>query len=137
MDVHSWDTLPNAKQKWASFHTGVCRRCHRDLDLVKDDPVLDGVATFSAANNLDFLAGMDDERASDANALPKGLDPLLGQDEHRLRKEYVYLFENATVVEAVLVALNHMQVSACYFRSARQRSSGVTLFHKNIISFYQ
>ena len=40
---------------------------------------------------------------SDLSPLP----PLLSPDGSRLRSEYLHLFQNATVVESMLVALAH------------------------------
>ncbi len=37
----------------------------------------------------------------------------------------------------MLVALNHMQVSMCYLRGKRQKTSGLAGFRKNIISLPQ
>ena len=88
---------------------------------------------------MDFLHGM-----SEANALPAERDllpektdvpPLLGEDIDRIRAEYLYLFKHATVVECMLVALNHMQVSVCHLRQRRFRSTDMLSFHKNVICF--
>ena len=94
--------------------------------------MLDGVSTFSAKNNMDFVHGMDDENILEEPRSTITMDPLLVRDENRLRKEFQYLFENATVVEEMLVALNHMQVDVCYLRR-----TGLSGFRKNIISFPQ
>ena len=65
------------------------------------------------------------------------MDPLFGIDEVAVRREYRYLFEHATVVEAMLVALNHMQVDVCYVHGHNQARGHMTTFRKNIISFPQ
>jgi hypothetical protein len=66
-------------------------------------------------------------------------DPLLNADEGRAYREWLELAREATVVESMLVALGHMQVSVCYLRSARQgpRRGLMPAFHKNIICFPQ
>ena len=94
--------------------------------------MLDGVSAFSAKNDMDIANGMDDENIFDDTRPTIPMDPLLARDENRLRKEFQYLFENATVVEEMLVALNHMQVDVCYLRR-----TGASGFRKNIISFPQ
>ena len=127
--VHSWDRPPPP----VTIATGCCQRCHASLQKVETDPLLKGVAAFSSANNMDFLDGMLDENAQDLSPLP----PLLSPDESRLRSEYLHLFQNATVVESMLVALAHMQVDVCYLRGQGGRASGMTAFRKNIISFPQ
>ena len=81
---------------------------------------------------MDFVHGMDDENIFEERRSTISMDPLLLRDENRLRKEFQYLFENATVVEEMLVALNHMQVDVCYLRR-----TGLSGFRKNIISFPQ
>ena len=134
IDVASddFDARPEGENQFATFHTGMCLRCRRSLEKVEGDPVLDGVSAFSARNNMDFLHGMDDDNILPDTSVSTPLDPLLVPDENRLRKEFHYLFANATVVEEMLVALNHMQVDVCYLRR-----TGLTGFRKNIISFPQ
>ena len=127
-----FDRKPEGENRFATFHTGICLRCRQSLEKVKDDAVLQGVSAFSARNNMDFVDGMDDENLAPDAAQSSLWDPLLVPDENRLRKEFYYLFENATVVEEMLVALNHMQVDVCYLRR-----TGLTGFRKNIISFPQ
>ena len=79
--------------------------------------------------------------SADAAGLPQGplWDPLLNVDEGRAYREWLELAREATVVESMLVALGHMQVSVCYLRSARQgpRRGLMPAFHKNIICFPQ
>ena len=123
-----FDKKPSGENRFATFHTGMCLRCRRSLEKVKDDVVLEGVSAFSAKNNMDFVDGMDDENILPDASRSLPLDPLFLPDENRLRKEFQYLFENATVVEEMLVALNHMQVDVCYLRR-----TGLTGFRK--ISF--
>ena len=67
-------------------------------------------------------------------------DPLFGLDVGAAYKEWLYLSQNATVVESMLIALNHMQVSVCYLWSRGNLSKGhrgIPGFKKNIISFPQ
>ena len=47
------------------------------------------------------------------------------------------LFAQASVVESMLVALNHMQVNVCTFEGREDSRTGLTRFRKNIISFPQ
>ena len=83
---------------------------------MKGKPFVHDVATFSARNNW---------------------DPLFGIDVGAAYKEWLYLSQNATVVESMLVALDHMQVSVCYSKATRRFGRGIPGFHKNIISFPQ
>ena len=102
----------------AAFHTGTCLRCRKQLDKVKTHQVLEGVSVFCAENGMDFVAGMNDDNiTTPPRALGLTFDPLIGADENRIRQEYVYLFEHATVVEEMLVSLCHMQVDVCYYFS--------------------
>jgi hypothetical protein len=58
-------------------------------------------------------------------------------DDVAARRELDHYIESASVVESMLVALRHMQISVCYLRGRRERSSGLSCFRKNIISFPQ
>ena len=53
------------------------------------------------------------------------IEPLLTVDEGALRKTLNYYFQHATVVEAMVVALQHMQISVCTMRgfSGKKRLS--------------
>ena len=64
-----FDTKPEGENRFATFHTGICQRCRRNLDKHIGDPVLEGVSTFSAKNNMDFVHGMDDENILDGIAI--------------------------------------------------------------------
>ena len=101
----------------ASFHTGVCQHCHRDLEQVEDHEILRGVAKLSAANRMDPLMGFP--------------------DDVRLRRHIQHIFDNATMLEVMLVSLQHMQVDTCHFYRRRGGTPGLPLFRKNIISFPQ
>ena len=89
------------------------------MEKVADKPLLTEVATFSARKNW---------------------DPLFGLDVGAAYREWLYLSQNATVVESMLIALNHMQVSVCYLWSRGNLCKGLRAipgFKKNIISFPQ
>ena len=91
-----------------------------------------GITTMSAANNMDFTHGMDGSSMLPLSGSPiVPMDPLFTTDESRVRQEFVYLFENANMLESMLVSINHMMVDVCYFKY------GITGFMKNIISFPQ
>ena len=64
------------------------------------------------------------------------IEPLLTIDEGALRKTLNYYFQHATVVEAMVVALQHMQISVCTMRGFSGKS-GLSCFRKNIICFPQ
>ena len=64
------------------------------------------------------------------------IEPLLTIDEGALRKTINYYFLNATVVESMVVALQHMQISVCTLRGF-SGMQGLSAFRKNIISFPQ
>ena len=89
-----WETKPpEQRSRHATLHRGTCLRCRKSMEKMKDkQPHLQDVATFSARNNF---------------------DPLFGLDTGAAYREWLYLSQHATVVESMLVALNHMQVSVC------------------------
>jgi len=64
---------------------------------------------------MDFVNGMDNKNFDDAHPTV-AMDPFHVRDKNRLRKELQYFVGNAMAVEAVLVALNHMQIDYCYLR---------------------
>ena len=66
------------------------------------------------------------------------MDVLHGLHPHspELREMYT-LFSQATVLEEMLIALNHMQVSVCTVGTSSRTAFGVPTFRKNIISFPQ
>jgi len=117
--VAEWDggAPPDERRADAPLHHGICRRCSDELRAVEDDPEMRGVARFSAANHMDPLMGYPDDVAA--------------------RRELDHYIDAASVVESMLVALHHMQVSVCYIRGRHSRSSGLSCFRKNIISFPQ
>ena len=54
-----------------------------------------------------------------------------------LDMELQALFRQATVVEAMLVSLNHLQVCVCTYASRTDARTGLSRFRKNIIAFPQ
>ena len=115
VDDANWDVRPQERSTLATFHTGICQRCMKEKENVEKHPEYMGVELWSAQNQM---------------------GPLFGIDEVAVRKEYKYLFENATAVEAMLVALNHMQVDVCYVQGHREARGHITTFRKNIILFH-
>ena len=103
-DLAVWDAgippPPEDCVRRAPRCTGLCGACQKELDDKKDDPLLKGVVRFSARNHQDPLDGFP---ATDPVTL--------------LNIELHELFRQATVLEAMLVSLNHMQVSVCTFTS--------------------
>ena len=119
--VAEWDERPSQEPNaLATRHTGLCRTCADDLGRKATDELLHGVSLFGARNTQDPLAGFP---SMDVDSLTQ--------------LEYQHLFRQATVLEAMLVALNHMQVSVCEFTGRQDRRTGITRFRKNIISFPQ
>ena len=62
-----------------------------------------------------------------AKRMSSSMDPLFSTDDTRVKKEFLYLFENATMLESMLVSINHMMVDVCYFRY------GITGFRKMVL----
>ena len=114
------NALHKSRISWQTRHTGLCRTCADDLGRKATDELLHGVSLFGARNTQDPLAGFP---SMDVDSLTQ--------------LEYQHLFRQATVLEAMLVALNHMQVSVCEFTGRQDRRTGITRFRKNIISFPQ
>ena len=127
--VARWDIQPEStRTKVASFHTGDCQRCVDNLAKVEQDAILKHIATFGKENMMDLLWGFPD---------PDCGGPLTPDESQRLKSLH-YCFDNATVVEEMLIALLHMQVSVCYFRPGRNKQyNGLPSFRKNIIAFPQ
>ena len=128
----------------APYCRGRCARCARQLAAPKPSPDATApgsqVAVFSAANRQDPLAGypgyrdglpaLDFSEHSPLRRLverhhaellrhPQAgttIEPLLTIDEGALRKTINYYMRHATVVEAMVVALQHMQISVCTMR---------------------
>ena len=112
--------------EWDNFQT------EESLQKAKEDPGLWGITTMSAENNMDFTYGMDGSSMLPLSGSPiLPMDPLFTTDENRVRREFMYVFENANMLESMLVSINHMMVDVCHFKY------GITGFTKNIISFPQ
>ena len=128
-EVAEWFTEPPAqRQKLASFHTGRCKRCVDSLKKVEKDDALAGVATFSDKNMMNLLWGLPDVDNVDH------VDRFLGTDEGALLKEMHDCFDNATVVEEMLVALLHMQVNVCHLRQGRRKQySGFAAYRETLL----
>ena len=118
--VGRWEDVQPLKESasellLAKTYEGECLRCVVDMEqlvakLGADARVEDLIPKFG------FLNGMD----------PVYTFPGLHD------KQLQYLFDSATVVEAMLVALDHMQVTY-----VTAKSSGLQKFKKNVISFPQ
>ena len=120
--VASWEGDPPsaACAKRAPVCRGVCKACADELEKDENHELLKGVVRFGAANSQDPLAGFP---ATDRVVL--------------LDMELQDLFRQATVLEAMLVSLNHMQVCVCTFSSRTDSRTGLSRFRKNIIAFPQ
>jgi len=119
IEVATWQDLPplrasNEDLLVASKHTGTCWACH--VDMKKQIESADGVAD-SIVPKRSCLNGMN---------------PLHGFPGGDVGSELRQLFANATVLEAMLVALEHMQVNYVTNRKTR-----LPKFVKNVISFPQ
>ena len=106
LEVSRWDELPPFKpcDGLALSCSGTCLRCQKDMDeqlRVHGGEEEGGqiVGLRSAENNMDPCFGF-----------PMGhMDPCFGTPIDDLQQ----LFSHASVVEAMLVALDHMQVNFC------------------------
>ena len=114
IEVHSWEEAPPFVETdlIAGTYRGVCLCCQRDMDKQLDDQGGDpGTAVIVPRRSAD-----------------NHMDPCFRFPVDDLRE----LFEQATVVEAMLVALDHMQVNFVTIRV-----SGLQKFRRNVISFPQ
>ena len=118
--VASWNLAPGPAQTLAARHSGLCAECAAETPKNLHKEGLAGVLRFGERNGQHPLAGFP---ATDESTLSQ----MRVQD----------LFRQASVLEAMLVALNHMQVSVCTFTSAGKSRTGLPRFRKNIISFPQ
>ena len=118
--VATWDKEPDQPRLLASTHGGVCSKCAKELEDCEKQTELTGVVRFGSRNGQDPLAGFP------------ATDPV-----QSLQMQVHSLFQQATVLESMLVSLTHMQVSVCTFASAGGSRSGLPRFRKNIISFTQ
>ena len=104
IEVATWDEVPPFSPPEedlvvASCHTGVCRVCHLDMKAQR--------------------AALGEE-ASDAEIVPKlsflnHMDPVFRFPHEELQE----LFDGASVIEAMLLALEHMQVSSVTIARSR------------------
>ena len=118
--VAEWNTTPGTGQTLAARHTGLCAKCAVETEKNQHKEGLAGVLRFGERNGQHPLAGFP---ATDESTLAA----MQVQD----------LFRQASVLESMLAALNHMQVSVCTFTSAGKSRTGLPRFRKNIISFPQ
>ena len=146
----------------APYCRGLCKRCQKEVaaasERTEEQPAPMSVATFSAANRQDPLAGYPGNRTELPDLeLSAGtplhdlimqhhayvsryghggghIEPLLTIDEGALRKTINYYFLHASVVEAMVVALQHMQISVCTMRGFSGKQ-GLACYRKNIICF--
>ena len=118
-EVAQWDDEPSERLRFAQLHTGLCKRCINDAAKVQGDQLLSGIGVWSTENHMNLLHGLS---LSGSEQDVKGL--------HNL-------FNEATVVEEMLVALNHMQVSVCTVGTGARRTDGMSNFRKNIISCHK
>ena len=123
--VATWEDLPlppAAPEEHllvAESCTGVCQACHADIQKQRRD-LAAGLPTLSAEER--------EGRVVPRRSYRNHMDPLFMFPGGEVKQ----LFDSATVVEAMLVALEHMQIS---FVTAK--STGLTKFQKNVISFPQ
>ena len=126
IEVATWDVLPvppDATEEAllvAERCSGLCLACHKDIEQQRLE-LAQGLPAHSA-------------EAREALVVPRRsyrnhMDPLFRFPRNTDLQD---LFDSATVVEAMLVALEHMQIS---FVTAR--GSGLVKFRKNVISFPQ
>ena len=112
-EVASWEDAPpfpegdGEEDVMARECTGVCLRCHRDMERQQAvNPDYNPVPKFSYLNDAD--------------------------PNYQFPEKYLELFQMATTTEAMLVSLEHMQVH--YTTVSR---SGLSKFRRNVISFPQ
>ena len=146
----------------APYCRGRCARCAKQLTTDQQSAESQAlgipVAVFSAENRQDPLVGFPGHREglptldlTPQSALTRlferhhaelcrqpeyveRIEPLLTVDEVALRKTINYYFRHASVVEAMVVALQHMQISVCTLRGFSGKG-GVSSYRKNIICF--
>jgi len=118
--VAHWNEKPGPPEHIAPTHTGICQKCCDSLKRVEHNEDMQDVAIFSAANKQLPLHNFPAMRRVDV-----------------LDITYQQLFEQATVCEAMLVAILHMQVNVCMFEGRQVSRTGITRFRKNIICFPQ
>ena len=119
VEVAKWDDVPalhaSAENSLvASKHAGICWACHVDMK-----------------NEIEILGGREEGVVPKRSYL-NGMNPLYGFPGGSAGEELRRLFASATVLEAMLVALEHMQVNFVMARRTR-----LPKFVKNVISFPQ
>jgi hypothetical protein len=119
IEVATWDDVPPLDASAedllvASVHEGTCRACHVDIrkQIVAQGGKEDGIVPRRSYLNQ--------------------MNPMYGFPAGGVGQDLRDLFSSATVLEAMLVALEHMQVN---FVSARR--THLPKFMKNVISFPQ
>ena len=113
---------PDAPEKdllVAESCTGVCAACHADIQKQRRD-LAEGMPTLSVEER--------EGRVVPRRSYRKHMGPLFNFPADELKQ----LFDSATVTEAMLVALEHMQVNFITAKSTCLRK-----FRKNVISFPQ
>jgi hypothetical protein len=117
LEVGTWESVPPLKETasellLAKTYDGHCLRCTEDVRLLRK-------AVGEHAREEDIIAKFGFQNEMDpAFTFPAD------QPQH--------LFDSATVIESMLLALDHMQVTY-----VTVRSSGLQKFKKNVISFPQ
>jgi hypothetical protein len=114
IEVDSWDDWPDLDEDRvvAGCFGGTCLRCQKDMDKQLEDPGGDRERAVIVA------------RRSELNHM----DPCFRFPSDELKD----LFDGATMVEAMLVALEHMQINF-----VTVSVSGLRKFRRNVISFPQ
>ena len=117
ISVGCWDQEEvELNYKLAPTCQGLCSECHHDLSFSKSKDG-DGLPPrFGSQNRQDPLCGFPRDEMTSAQLA-------LGE-----------LYRQATLVESMLVALNHIQVSVSEFSPYGR---AVSRFHKNVICFPQ
>ena len=121
IEVESWDELPPFEEDpeaggVAQVYRGTCRGCAVDMHRQRQTPP----------------EGMSAEvvRVIPKRSAYNGMDPIFSFP----REELQSLFDQASLVEEMLVALEHMQV---HMVTVKGRGAGLVLYKKNVISFVQ
>ena len=114
VEVSSWHEIPDFEisDDLAPHHSGVCKCCQNDMDAqaVQQEGVEGDVRIVAKRSELNHM------------------DPCFRFPYD----DFQELFDGATMVEGMLVALEHMQVHSlsCY-------STGLRMLHRNVIAFPQ
>ena len=119
IEVATWDDVPPLRASpeellVASQHEGICWACHVDI------------------KNQILAQGGDEEGIVPKRSYLNGMNRMYGFPGGSAGEQLRALFASATVLEAMIVALEHMQVSFVLARRTR-----LPKFVKNVISFPQ